>query len=75
MTTVAQEIPDFVPGQQAFLATARGAGAEVEHIHLPEALHGFDSQSPTEGSRRAVTEAVDALAHALTRSDAADPVS
>lgn len=59
--TVGQEIPELVPGQRAFLTAVRAADAHVEHIDLPEAYHGFDSQDPTEEGRRAVTQAVESV--------------
>lgn len=65
ITTVDREIPDFVPGQQAFLTAARATGADLEHIAVPAADHGFDSREPTEDGRRAVTEGIQSVVRHL----------
>lgn len=65
MTTVGQEVPELVPGQQAFRAAAAAAGAEVEHIAVEAAAHGFDSQEPTADGRQAVTRALTSVAGLL----------
>lgn len=65
VTTVGQEIPDFVPGQQAFLTAAREACADLEHLTVPDGAHGFDSQEATEEGRRTATQAVELVTRHL----------
>ncbi|WP_256837897.1 alpha/beta hydrolase family protein [Ornithinimicrobium faecis] len=65
VTTVGQEFPDFVPGQQAFLAAARAARADLEELTVRGGAHGFDSQEPTEDGRKTVTQAIAAVASHL----------
>lgn len=65
LTTVGQEIAELVPGQQAFLAAARAAVADVEHIAVEEAAHGFESLQSTPDGREAVTRALTWMAEHL----------
>ncbi len=61
LTTVEHEMPDLVPGQTSFVRAAQGAGADLRHIAVPTAAHGFDLQTPTKQARDAVTQALDQL--------------
>lgn len=65
LTTVEREIEDFVPGQQAFRSAALAAGADMEHLEVPGAWHGFDSQEPTAAGRQAVDRAVESMVRLL----------
>lgn len=65
LTTVGQEIPELVPGQQALLAATRAAGVDVDHIAVDEAAHGFESQEPTADGRDALTRALTWMAGRL----------
>ncbi|WP_211241172.1 alpha/beta hydrolase [Pseudonocardia spinosispora] len=62
LTRVGHEFPEFVPGQDAFVAAA-GPGLEI--IEVPDGQHGFDSADHTEQSRSAVTRAMTWVAEAL----------
>ena len=63
---VEDEIPGFVAGQRALLATPPPGLTTIE---VPGAQHGFDTGPDTEHGRAAVVAALDAVAGHLLGSD------
>jgi acetyl esterase/lipase len=59
LTRVGLERPAIAATVEAFVATARGAGADLSIVDVPHGRHGFDLLDHTDESRQAVAAAFD----------------
>ncbi|KZF10497.1 MAG: hypothetical protein WBD41_24480 [Rhodococcus sp. (in: high G+C Gram-positive bacteria)] len=66
VTLVENEIPDFIPGQRAFVTQASNASVPLEVRTVAGVGHGFDAMTDEPHARAAVAEGLDWMATTLT---------